>query len=148
VLHVSCCMRQTAGLFTRSGMACGRHMQNSMHDILAIRIGNGCQRRCWTLSRCHARSVIVRDQHGSAQRAACQIARIQSDIAGGKSATDVVRDYLRTADLQEPTLRSFISLDSAGALQQVGSRPPIGQSLCLQHTGSIWMHIVHNIVFG
>lgn len=96
-------------------------MQNSMHDILAIRIGNGCQRRCWTLSRSHARSVIVRDQHGSAQRAACQIARIQSDIAGGKSATDVVRDYLRTADLQEPTLRSFISLDSAGALQQAAA---------------------------
>lgn len=63
--------------------------------------------------------VYSRAQQCRVYSTASQIARIQTDIARGKSATDIVREYLKAAEAQEPSLRSFISLDSAGALEQV-----------------------------
>lgn len=65
--------------------------------------------------------VFGREQRCRAHSTASQIALIQADIAGGKSATDIVREYLKAAEAQEPSLRSFISLDSAGALQQAAA---------------------------
>ena len=55
--------------------------------------------------------------HGSAS----QIARIQEDIAGGRSAVEIVRQYLSVAEAQEPILQSFISLDSESALKQASA---------------------------
>lgn len=67
-----------------------------------------------------------------------QIAQIQSDIASGsKSATDVVQQYLASAEAQEPTLQSFITLDRDGALDQVTNCVPSVMAITLQ-TALLW----------
>lgn len=112
-------MQGAVGLLARSSTACGRRMQSSMQRQLATEIFSGSQHHRMMPPRRHLRMVYARAQRCRVYSSASQIARIQTDIARGKSATDIVREYLKAAEAQEPSLRSFISLDSAGALEQV-----------------------------
>lgn len=76
-----------------------------------------------TAPRLHAPNAFATGmQRCRAHGSASQIERIQEDIAGGRSAVEIVRQYLSVAEAQEPILQSFISLDSVGALQQASRR--------------------------
>ena len=53
-------------------------------------------------------------------QASSQIAQIQADVSSGRrSASDVLQQFLHSAEAQEPTLQSFITLDRQGATEQV-----------------------------
>lgn len=125
-LHLHICMRPAASLVARGSMAMKCQVQGRSRLVLMPSCPSCHSARPLQpiIPRPHARRPFSSSQqrcdaHGSAS----QIARIQEDIGGGKSAVEVVRQYLSNADAQEPILQSFISLDAEGALKQVSVHP-------------------------